>query len=266
MKTKASLSVLIFTFMVWSYIAFAQLIGMGFEKVYTYMFFAILYGMISIASVIILQWEKLSKKDWILAIIFGVLASGNAFSIGVPEELAWRIHLMGAVAGITTFFVFLACISLRYDGEEEMRLIAGGSQKEILLDILSVVLAGMLFYFFKGQHTNGWMGIGFYARNLISPLGAGVSEEIMFRLFPYMIFYKVGKGEVSKPFLFLVMVVPFTLVHTLDSVVCYGWGSAVAICIPIGIIAVVLSVIALKRDVFTAMGVHAMYDFILAVA
>ena len=95
MKIKASLSVLIFTFMVWSYISFAKLIGMGFEKGYTYMFFAILYGMIAVASVIILQWEKLSKKDWILAIIFGVLASGNAFPIGVSEELVWRIHLMG---------------------------------------------------------------------------------------------------------------------------------------------------------------------------
>jgi len=99
---------------------------------------------------------------------------------------------------------------------------------------------------------------------IIRAFGAGVSEEIIFRLFLFSVIVRVSKGEVESKFLaILIMVLPFALFHFVDIGVYHGFLEAFSYGINLLFIAIPITLLALKRNVFTAIGAHFLLNFIL---
>ena len=65
-------------------------------KPYTFHLFGIIYTFIILCSVVIIDFEKLAKKDYIIALCLGLL------SIGVTSP----VNYMGIISGICAFFAY----------------------------------------------------------------------------------------------------------------------------------------------------------------
>ena len=61
---------------------------------------------------------------------------------------------------------------------------------------------------------------------------------------------------------FLVMVVLFAMLHVVEEVVSYGFFRSLPILIQVCLVAAPITILTWKRDLFTAIGVHFIYDVI----
>ena len=68
--------------------------------------------------------------------------------------------------------------------------------------------------------------------------------------------------EPPKLLAFFIMVIPFALLHVIDEVVAYGFFHSLPALIHVCLVAAPITILAWKRDLFTAMGVHFIYDLI----
>lgn len=74
--------------------------------------------------------------------------------------------------------------------------------------------------------------------------------------------YMCKGKEPPKLVTFLVMVVPFAMLHVVDEVVAYGFFHSFPNLIQVCLVAAPITILAWKRDLFTAIGVHFIYDVI----
>jgi len=229
---------------------------------YTLYAFGILISTIGLTSIFCIKLEALKKVHFISALIFGVLS----MAITIP------LIITGVAMGISTFFIYLASISLSHTSEYRMKMITSFKLRDISIDLLLIATIALSFMLL---HINtlitsdvsfqiNLIPLLFVALNSLAP---AISEEIIFRMFLFALMIKINKGyNVSTITMLIIMIVPFVLIHVIDIAVIYGFWhpNTLGIIISITPVSVVISVLALKRNIFTAIGVHFMYNFIIA--
>ncbi|ESL02528.1 CAAX amino terminal protease family protein [Catonella morbi ATCC 51271] len=221
-------------------------------KPYTFHLFGIIYTFIILCSVVIIDFEKLAKKDYIIALCLGLL------SIGVTSP----VNYMGIISGICAFFAYLGSVTLNCNYESIMLLLRFGEVKDIMKSIAIIIFIGCIFIFMEWLGQNP-LRFSFDILSIFRALGAGVSEEVIFRLFIFSVIVYMCKGkEPPKLLAFLIMVIPFALLHVIDEVVVYGFFHSLPALIQVCLVAAPITILAWKRDLFTAMGVHFIYDVI----
>jgi len=223
-----------------------------FYKYYTYEICFIIYIIIIIFAIKNTELEKFNRKKWISAIVLGILGS-----MAAPNWL-------GVLSGICTFFSYLYCISKNDIFEINTQLIRE-KNKEYILDDFKIICIGFVIYFIILWITtllseNGKIGL----KNFGSSVGAGVSEEIIFRWFILTFMRQMNKGQEIGSILYYSMVlVPFSVLHVVDMLVLQGINYNIIFnIINLSIFVLPLAVLVKKRDVFTAIVLHFVFDFI----
>ena len=229
--------------------------GVGY-KYYTYGIFAILYPAILLFSVCNIRLQELTKQEWITAIVLGI--SG---ALVAPN---WA----GVLSGVCTMPAYLYCVCQNRMCGRNTKIVKEHT-KEYVLDDLKIILIGLVLYvvvlwfelLVQGKLQQGII-IGVWGFR--SALGAGVSEEIIFRWFLLTFLRQMNRGNEIDDVLYYVMVlIPFSLLHVIDAVVSQGvnavvFGSLISVLIQ----GLPLAILVRKRDVFTAMWLHCIFDFI----
>lgn len=223
-----------------------------FSKYYTYGIFLIIYAVIIVFSLKNIDIKKVSKKKRGIAIIAGILGS-------MVTTIPW----MGILTGICTFFACLYgfYINIVYE-------IGKTRDRNYILDNFKIIFEGLIFYmiilYFKLLSEKAIDSSASIGITNFTAIGAGVSEEMIFRWFLPAFMLQINKGEEVSSFLYYSMVtVPFALLHVIDMVVWQGITmEAFFYVISTLMIALLLAVLAKKRDVSVAIVFHFIFDFI----
>ena len=200
-------------------------------KPYTFHLFGIIYTFIILCSVVIIDFEKLAKKDYIIALCLGLL------SIGVTSP----VNYMGIISGICALFAYLGSVTLSGNYESKMHLFRSGEVKDIMRSIAIILFIGCVFIFME------WLGQNplRFSFDILSIFRALVSEEVIFRLFIFSVIVYMCKGkEPPKLVTFLVMVVPFAMLHVVDEVVSYGFFHSLPNLIQVCLVAAPITILA----------------------
>lgn len=225
-------------------------------KYYTYGIFAILYTAVIFFSVCNIRLQELEKKEWITAIVLGI--SG---SLVAPN---WA----GILSGVCTMPAYLYCVCQNRKYGRNTK-ITKEHTKEYLIDDLKIIFIGLVIYvvvlwfglFVQGRLRQGIV-IGFPVFR--SAVGAGVSEEIIFRWFLLTFLRQMNHGnEIDDVLYYAMVLIPFALLHVIDIVVSQGLNAVVlGSLISVLLQGLPLAILVRKRDVFTAMCLHCIFDFI----
>ena len=218
-----------------------------FHRLYSW---RILYSTITLGSVFCLNFDTLKRRHWINAVVFGALSMGHRAPLS-----------SNFVVGVTVFFVYLAAVSLNDESEYKIKMFTSLKVRDMTLNM--VIILVVLILFTVSWFTNHFQGVEFglhiHPFGIAHALAPSVSEEIIFRLFLFSLMIKLNRGlEVNTITLLVIMVVPFALLHAIDETIRYGFThpSAYGIWISVVPMAVIISLLAMKRGLFTAMGVH----------
>lgn len=223
-----------------------------FYKYYTYGITCIIYPLIIIFSANNIKIERINKKRWITASILGILGSMVA------------VNWIGVLSGICTFFSYLYCVCQNDSLEKNTQLIKE-KNKEYILDDFRIILIGIVIYIIilwinLLLNGNGKIGL----KNFYSSVGAGVSEEIIFRWFILTFMRQMNKGkEIGSILYYSIVLIPFSMLHMIDLLVLQGISYSIIFdIINLSLFVFPLAVLVRKRDVFTAILLHIIFDFI----
>lgn len=230
--------------------------GDAHDGAYMLHFFNILLSFVILVSIPVLNFQDYTKKDWFIAGILGIL------SMGTP----WPIMTMSIIKGVCVFTVYLASKTLYGDYNTRMELFNATNIREFLEDLKWMLIVTVLYVVIAVIANDAPIQFNLQLNLIIRALGAGVSEEIIFRLFLFSVIVRVSKGEVESKFLaILIMALPFAVFHYVDKGVYTGFQAAFIGGIGILIIAIPITLLAMKRNVFTAIGAHVLINFFLFV-
>ena len=222
-------------------------------KSYTFHLFGIIYTIVMLCSIMIIDTKKIAKKDYIVAVSLGLM------SVGITSP----INYMGLLSGICTVFAYLASITLSDKNTNKMVLIRSIGMKYIIKSVAVILSMGCFFALLQWIFGQGSIIFSFEISSLFRALGAGISEEIVFRLFIFSIILHICKGEeIPKLLTFSAMVIPFSMLHVIDQAVNSGLINSLPNIIQVVLIATPITILAWKRDLLSAMGVHFMYDLV----
>lgn len=255
-------SVLVFA----AYSLFSVSVEVTHEKGRTYHATAVLYVSLSVYAVYRTDYGKVRRKDVLLGCLYGVLSIFIVMSMpGGHSGFSWEsIRGMGLdavdlVVGGTVVVVYLLCVSLAEPLEG--RLTAGLFSVRNGSRFIPVVVGFTLVY---------WACTGFASPvrigmlDVLQPISAAVSEEVIFRLFPYLLVLTIGKGKMpSKVLCVLLMTVPHVIVHYFDLVHTMGFIPLLVGAAKVMLLAALpLTLVFFKFGLWTAMAVHFLYDFL----
>ena len=122
-----------------------------------------------------------------------------------------------------------------------MHLLRSGEVKDIMKSIAVILFIGYVFIFME------WLGQNplRFSFDILSIFRALVSEEVIFRLFIFSVIVYMCKGkEPPKLVTFLVMVVPFAMLHVVDEVVSYGFFHSLPNLIQVCLVAAPITTLA----------------------
>jgi hypothetical protein len=232
-------------------------------------FTAILYALLSTLAATAIDRKRLHRQHWLIAGALLLLSAAvflprdgdtlNFYMLSLTPFIVLSINLL---IGVTVALGFLLVISLASDSDIQTKLIRPFTAKNIL--IYFGILCTFVFVF--------WALTKFRAPNAIALweipgcIGAGISEEVLFRLLPYAFALSLGHGKINAKLLtFLLMSVPFTLMHFVGAFLTDGFLTILPAMLQFWVIAAVpLTLLFLKRDLFTAISVHILWE-VLAV-
>lgn len=226
-------------------------------KYYTNGIFLIIYMTITVFSAKNISIKKVSRKKILMAAAAGVLGS-------MVTTTGW----VGILSGVCTFFACLYCFCINAVYEKETEIIKDKRKNYILDDIriifigLAVYLIILYFTLLSYRTVDNSASIG--VTNIFTSMGAGVSEEIIFRWFLWSFMVQINKGEeISDSLYYSMVLIPFSLLHVIDTLVLQGITmEAFSYVIRVLFVAFPLAILVKKRDVFVAIVLHFIFDFI----
>jgi len=225
----------------------------------------IVLSILSIIAMCMTDFEKLKKKDYYIAIFFALVTLFpilvNASSASIPFA-------------VITFFGYLASVTLANESTYKMPIFTSTKFRDIAFDIglsIAVTIGYFIFMFILGGDfvdillkTFQTTGVQTTVSNIIWPLATSMSEEVVFRMFLFYVVIKLNKNE-KVPFITMVLIlsIPFALWHRIDQM----FHSGIIYIMNEGIIiylgGIIFSVVALKRNLFVAILVHFLNNFII---
>lgn len=226
------------------------------DKSYTLHFGNILYSFVILISILIMRFQDYSKKDWIIAIVLGVI------SLGITTP----IMITGIISSTCVVVTYLASKSLYGKYSTRMELFNAKSFKDFLIDLKWILIVSGFFIGVRLVSIS-FLGMSiqfaFHPSMLARALGAAVSEEIIYRLFLFSVIVDIGKGEVESNVLaVLVMIIPFGLFHFVEVGIFQGVLSAFIMSLNFLAFSIAETILALKRNVFSSMIVHFLIDIV----
>lgn len=163
-----------------------------------------------------------------------------------------------------TICTYLASKSVSYNYKNNVRFFYSKKLKDILINIGIILLYGVVIAIYKIVQDNLSVIHDISIKLFVSALAAGISEEIIFRFFVYSLMLCFNKGkDPYKILAYIIMIVPFAILHIIDIIVFNGFYQALPTFITVCFTILPCTWIAMKRDVFTAIGIHFIYDYIL---
>lgn len=217
-----------------------------------------LYAIFIFITIFVIDIEKLTKKDMVIALSLGLISIG----IIIP------ISIIGCFSGLCTSCTYLASKSVSYNYKNNICFICSKKFKFILLNIGIIFLYGGFIATYKIVQGNlsiqHDISTKIFVKVFISALGAGISEEIIYRFFVYSIMLHLNRGkEPYKVLAYIIMIVPFAMLHIIDIISFNDFYQAFPMLVNVCITILPCTLIAMKRDVFTAIGIHFIYDFVI---
>lgn len=254
-----------------SYITFLPFVSSGYDIGASIHFSMILYPLIAVCALYNLDPKAIAKKHIATACLLGGLTLAVCLPIVngridflLPYFNMPTVILINVIIGGTVALAYLWSIGLTTQLENRIELIKKVNAKNIL-----TYFAIMLTFAF-----GAWVLSGFETSmnrvgllTIISCISVGVSEEVIFRLLPYSIIGGLSKGKPYPNVLaFILMTVPFVLLHFIEAINTNGFLHTLPSIFSAWLIASVpLTVVFVKRDLFTAMSVHFLYDMLVYV-
>lgn len=197
-------------------------------------------------TVIAKGYRKLSKRDWITAIILGFLA---VFSNPIFAAL--------------TVLTYLASSLLLKENEKFRTLLKLDSLKQAALALVSGLLVGFVLGFFNLVLAHKPMSLpgSFPVQAVLNALRAGVFEEVAFRLFFFaIIIYLTKKNTFSKMenmLVYGILTLPHTLIHFgLEK---FDIGSVVILSLVFGL---PFAFLLRKQGLYSAITAHTVVDLL----
>ena len=197
-------------------------------------------------TVIAKNYRKLSKRDWITAIILGFLA---VFSNPICAAL--------------TVLTYLASSLLLKEKEKFSTLLKLDSPKQAALALILGLLVGFVLGFLNlaSAHKPISLPGSFPIQAVLDALRAGVFEEVAFRLFFFaIIFYLTKKDTFSKMenmLVYGILTLPHTLIHF--SLEKFDIGSVVILSLVFGL---PFAFLLRKQGLYSAITAHAVVDLL----
>lgn len=153
---------------------------------------------------------KKGLSHWIMAVVLGL---GSVF-ITTP------INISGVISSLCVVATFLTSKTLYGKYNQRMDLFNAKTSMEFFNDLKWILIIILLFLAIKliGAYASGKsIQFKFHLSMLGRALGAGISEEIIFRLFLFSVLVSICKErEVSKFLAVMVMSIPFALFHCVE--------------------------------------------------
>lgn len=200
----------------------------------------------------ILKTKKLERKDILIGILFGLIAGVTSPFNGLITTIA---------------YIGLRCM-FKYSGVDipifKDQTFKGIMKSTILAAACGVTLGIINLFIAMTQYK---LSVSFSPMHLINALRAGVSEEIVFRLFMFAIcVYLLNgnpKSKMENLLCYTIMVIPHTLIHLPDMIAKNGIVSVIGSVIMLSLLfGLPFALLQRKRDLFSAITAHTLVDLI----
>ncbi len=240
-----------------------------FEKEPALHFTAVLYALLSVLALTTIDRKRLHRRHWLIASALGLLSlavflprDGNTLNFHMLGLTPFVVVTANLLIGVTVALVYLLVLSLAADHDIQKTLVRPFTAKNVLIYVGILCVFTLIYWAFAKFRAPGAITL----MDIPGCVSAGVSEEVLFRLLPFAFALSLSKGKrASKPLTFLLMTVPFTLLHFFGAFLSVNFLSTLPALIQFWIVAAVpLTLLFLKRDLFTTISVHILWD-ILAV-
>lgn len=223
-------------------------------------FSMILYTSLSVIALFNLQTKYISRNNTILAIILGFLSiaicvpiENGQISLSLSGDILASLMFTNGITGVTVTLVYLLSCSLinQSRSESEIKI---NCVDNIFSTCVIMLVTILVFWVLTGFKTpTGRINILYVIQNI----SVGISEEVIFRLLPYSyVLFHVKKSSYTKILSFLLMTIPFVIVHFLRVEINIGsiFGY---LCFTIPI-----TIIFLKKGLFVSILVHSLYGIL----
>lgn len=236
-----------------------------YEKEPAVYFVMIFYALISLIAIVSINRKRLHIRHILIAGALGFLSitmvlprNGNTPTFQLPGLSLFVVLSVNLLSGVTVALGFLLAGSLASEYDIQKRLIHPLTVKNVLFYCGILSLFVLIFWALTKFRPPNAISIW----EISSFVGAGVSEEVLFRLLPYAFALHLSRGKNDAKLLtFLLMTIPFTLLHFFAQILSVGFFATLPALLQTWIVAAIpLALLFLKRDLFTAISVHILWD------
>lgn len=200
----------------------------------------------------------LKNRPSVKSIILSLLVGGITLGYGLPLDYPPQFILCLSVC-FATMVCFLQIISPAWHTKHYFEWNQKGWKNN--LRILSVITVSCLILYLL---EHGWV-FHFSLSNSFSALAAGVSEELIFRVFLPILIYtrlKVRATACNQLWVFIIITIPFALMH-LDYYASLDFSKALDYVFGIGVPVGAFSFLIKKYGIIYGIYAHCFFDFLL---
>lgn len=209
----------------------------------------VLYLTLSFWCASYLRGKKVKHGDLLLALVIGLVTT----TYTIP------LSYIGIIAGLSTAYVFLVCRDILTKPHSSFVWIRTGIKSNIVI-LGSISL--LYFLIFVTQHNEAFTFSPLLALMAWAP---AISEELIFRVFlPVVIFklFKLKDSTGNKVWTFVVITIPFALLHCTEFLVANDVSQVISRCYTIMVNSLIHAVLISRYGFFYGVYSHALSDFI----
>lgn len=229
--------------------------GINGYKVYTFTLISIIYLFIILCSLLLIDITKIDVRELFISFALGIAS----IFITIP------VNICGILSGICTSMSYLIvkCFISTYGNYLDIFPSNKSKLKKDLSIIIIISTVLLILKCYPALEINRNILFTIDIPLLFRSLGAGISEEMIFRALMYGLLLKIGNNEEKPPFILvlLIMTIPFTLLHFVEPYINYGLSGCINLFSYL-LCSILLALLLYKRDIFTATIVHMVIDVI----
>ncbi|OAB44557.1 CPBP family glutamic-type intramembrane protease [Paenibacillus glacialis] len=203
-----------------------------------------LFGIISVLY--ILKNKNTTRIDVIIGCVLG--------GISMPSNF---------IMGLSSIVIYIGAMSMFKTTGNKIVLVKNSTKKDILISCLILIIVGIVLGIINVLLSLSSTAINpsFQFSLILRAINAGVTEEIIFRMFPFALCAVIAKEQNFTKFqntlCYLIMVVPHVLIHfDLNT---FNITNVIVLSLLFGL---PFAILQRKRDLISAMGSHTIVDII----
>ena len=206
--------------------------------------------------IIVIKRKFINNSHIMAGIILGTIAN---------------FHRLDSIIFLTTALSYIASLLIFLDSEVKMIFFKKPTRKKLIIVTSFFTILLILYYFYYGALA--------ILHSFIKALAPGVLEEVIFRMFLFAVSVYIMKGKLyyynrNKIIVYLIMIIPFTIYHFASQAIEFGamglFLGILGIAMPFAIspiftmyiISIILTRVAIKHDLISAIMIHIFINFI----